>query len=133
MDFYHLLNRNTSKQTECYQNLLPLLELERERLPIWLLMIVYFILMKFLFVGLITISEILMTSIEKITNKRHKNLAQELGSNCKRWNKTIADCTLRAIGLNLPVIVYPSIELIQAKFQSHEQIGHFIIFVSCFI
>jgi hypothetical protein len=83
--------------------------------------------MIYLLIGLVTISEVLMTSIEKITNKRSKKATQ---SKCKRWDKTISDNTLRAIGFNLPVIVFPTIELIEARFQSVSQTGPFIIIVS---
>jgi hypothetical protein len=71
---------------------------------VWLSRCICFLLIVFTFIGLIKLLEIILISVEQITNH-------------KIWNKTLANLTLITFSLNLFEVLYPTIELING-FQS---------------
>ena len=71
---------------------------------VWLSRCICFLLIVFSCIGLIKLLEIILISVEQITNH-------------KIWNKKLANLTLITFSLNLFEVLYPTIELING-FQS---------------
>jgi len=88
-------------------------------LPFGVTAVAYFFALNYLFAGIGIVSDIFMTSIEKITSQVTKIVvADEEGHESEKkilvWNSTIANLTLMALGSSAPEILLAVIETISS-------------------
>ena len=89
--------------------------------------VLYFIFLRYLFLGIAIIADIFMSAIETITSKTRKIRYPEPGEKDKyivvevrRWNATVANLTLMALGSSSPEILLSIIEIVGNRFEAGE-------------
>jgi solute carrier family 8 (sodium/calcium exchanger) len=94
-----------------------------------LLGVLYFVILVYLFLGISIVSEIFMTSIEKITaQQKIVHIKDESGNTIRTrkvpvWNATVANLTLMALGSSAPEILLAVVETMTKMGQCPGELG----------
>lgn len=84
--------------------------------------VIYSVLLMYVFYGVSIVADIFMNSIEHITSELHRVKNKKTGRvvTLSRWNKTVSNLTLMALGSSAPEILLSIMEMINNEFYSGE-------------
>lgn len=104
-----------------YGLVFPLLESEATWTP-WIRAVLYTMALVYIFLGVNIVADKFMSSIEAITAKKLRVKVKTTGRivTVKKWNDTVANLTLMALGSSAPEILLSIMEIIMSGFHAGE-------------